>query len=55
MVGVERPLWTVDPFGGLVQDGLLYGRGAMDFKGGLAAFTVAAMRIAREARRAPAT
>ena len=49
VVGVERPLWTVDPFGGLVQDGLLYGRGAMDFKGGLAAFTVAAMRIAREA------
>ena len=49
VVGVERPLWTVDPFSGLVQDGLLYGRGAMDFKGGLAAFTVAAMRIAREA------
>jgi acetylornithine deacetylase/succinyl-diaminopimelate desuccinylase-like protein len=49
VVGVERPLWTVDPFSGLVQDGLLYGRGAMDFKGGLAAFTVAAMRVAREA------
>ena len=31
-----------------IQDGLIYGRGAMDFKGGLAAFTVAAMRIARE-------
>ena len=48
VVGVERPLWTVDPFAGLIQDGLIYGRGAMDFKGGLAAFTVAAMRIARE-------
>jgi acetylornithine deacetylase len=31
-----------------VEDGRLYGRGAMDFKGGLAAFTVAAMRLARD-------
>ena len=46
-MGVERDLWTVDPFAGLVRGGLIYGRGAMDFKGGLAAFTVAASRIAR--------
>ena len=48
VVGVERPLWTKDPFGAEIEDGLLYGRGALDFKGGLAAFTVAAMRLARE-------
>ena len=48
VVGVERPLWTVDPFGGVIKGDRLYGRGAMDFKGGLAAFTVAAMRLARE-------
>lgn len=48
MVGVERDLWTVDPFEGLIRGNRLYGRGAMDFKGGLAAFTVAAMRLARE-------
>jgi acetylornithine deacetylase/succinyl-diaminopimelate desuccinylase-like protein len=47
VVGVERDLWTVDPFAGLIKGGLIYGRGAMDFKGGLAAFTVAASRIAR--------
>ena len=47
VVGVERDLWTVDPFAGLIRGGLIYGRGAMDFKGGLAAFTVAASRIAR--------
>jgi acetylornithine deacetylase/succinyl-diaminopimelate desuccinylase-like protein len=47
VVGVERDLWTVDPFAGLVKGGLIYGRGSMDFKGGLAAFTVAASRIAR--------
>jgi len=46
-VGVEAPLWTVDPFGGEIKNGFIYGRGAMDFKGGLAAFTVAAMRLAR--------
>ena len=31
----------------MIKGGLIYGRGAMDFKGGLAAFTVAASRIAR--------
>ena len=46
-VGVEAPLWTVDPFGAVVKNGFVYGRGTMDFKGGLAAFTVAAMRLAR--------
>lgn len=47
VVGVERELWNVDPFAGLVRGGNVIGRGAMDFKGGLAAFTVAAMRLAR--------
>ncbi|TCO52020.1 acetylornithine deacetylase [Kribbella antiqua] len=33
--------WTTDPFGGVVQDGRIYGRGASDMKGGLAAALVA--------------
>lgn len=33
VVGVERSRWTVDPFGGVVQDGYIYGRGAADDKG----------------------
>jgi succinyl-diaminopimelate desuccinylase len=33
--------WTVDPFGGVVRDGKVYGRGACDMKGGLAAAVVA--------------
>jgi putative selenium metabolism hydrolase len=32
--------WTVDPFGPVVRDGRLYGRGATDMKGGLAAALV---------------
>jgi succinyl-diaminopimelate desuccinylase len=33
--------WTVDPFEGVIKDGKLYGRGACDMKGGLAAAVVA--------------
>jgi len=33
--------WTVDPFEGVVRDGRVYGRGACDMKGGLAASIVA--------------
>jgi acetylornithine deacetylase/succinyl-diaminopimelate desuccinylase-like protein len=33
VVGVERDKWTVDPFGGVVKDGYVYGRGASDDKG----------------------
>ena len=33
--------WTVDPFGGLLRDGKIYGRGACDMKGGLAASIIA--------------
>ena len=33
VVGVERDKWTVDPFGGVVKDGYIYGRGAADDKG----------------------
>jgi succinyl-diaminopimelate desuccinylase len=33
--------WTVDPFGGEVKDGKVYGRGACDMKGGLASSIIA--------------
>src|SRR5262249_15407226 len=33
VVGVERDKWTVDPFGAVIKDGYLYGRGASDDKG----------------------
>jgi succinyl-diaminopimelate desuccinylase len=34
--------WRYDPFGGIVEDGMLYGRGAADMKGAIAAFAAAA-------------
>ena len=38
VVGVERDKWTVDPFAGVVKDGWVYGRGALDDKGMGSAF-----------------
>lgn len=38
--------WTYDPWAGIVADGRLWGRGAGDMKGGLAAYLVAAAAIA---------
>ncbi len=40
--------WTVDPFGGEVRDGRVYGRGACDMKGGLAAAIIAAEAFLEE-------
>jgi len=39
--------WRVPPFGGEIHDGMLYGRGAADMKGSVAAMVVAAERFVR--------
>jgi len=36
----DHTKWTVDPFGGVVKGDLIFGRGAADMKGALAAVTV---------------
>jgi acetylornithine deacetylase/succinyl-diaminopimelate desuccinylase-like protein len=33
VVGVDRAKWSVDPFAGIIKDGYLWGRGALDDKG----------------------
>jgi acetylornithine deacetylase/succinyl-diaminopimelate desuccinylase-like protein len=48
VVSVERDRWTVDPYGGLVKDGWVYGRGTLDMKGTNAAFMSALLRHLRE-------
>jgi succinyl-diaminopimelate desuccinylase len=37
--------WTVDPFGGEIRAGFLWGRGAADMKSGVAAFAAAAINF----------
>jgi acetylornithine deacetylase/succinyl-diaminopimelate desuccinylase-like protein len=37
VVGAERARWSVDPFGAVMKDGFMYGRGALDDKSMLAA------------------
>lgn len=44
-IGADLP-WTVDPLGGVLDDGRLYGRGVCDMKGGLACSIVAASILA---------
>ncbi len=43
-----RDAWTRDPFGAEIADGLMYGRGTSDMKGGLMA-AIMALRFLREA------
>lgn len=40
--------WSVDPFGGQIVDGKLYGRGSSDMKGGVAAMILAAIQAFEE-------
>ena len=47
VVGVDRARWTVDPFGAVMKDGYLYGRGAVDDKGMLAANLAAFVSLKR--------
>ena len=47
VVGVDPGKWSVDPFGGLIKDGYIYGRGAIDDKGMVAANLAAFISLKR--------
>lgn len=51
VVGVEREKWTVDPFGGVVKDGYLWGRGALDMKGMVIANLAVMVALKRQGTR----
>jgi acetylornithine deacetylase/succinyl-diaminopimelate desuccinylase-like protein len=51
VVGVDASKWTVDPFGAVMKDGYLYGRGAIDDKGMLAANLAAFIALKRSNAR----
>ncbi len=46
----DRALWTHEPFGAEIADDILYGRGAVDMKSGIAAFVAAVAAAPPEAR-----
>jgi acetylornithine deacetylase/succinyl-diaminopimelate desuccinylase-like protein len=55
VVYAEPRYWSVDPFGGVIQDGFLYGRGALDMKStgilhlaGMLAIKRAGVRLKRD-------
>ena len=47
--------WTMDPFAAVVKDGKVYGRGACDMKGGLAASIIAVEALIDEEGALPGT
>src|SRR5271155_2687782 len=51
VVGVDKSKWTVDPFGAVIKDGYLYGRGAIDDKGMLAANLAVFVQLKRSGAR----
>jgi acetylornithine deacetylase/succinyl-diaminopimelate desuccinylase-like protein len=55
VVGVERQRWSVDPFAGEIKDGYLYGRGAIDDKGMLAANLMTMLLLKRTLSASRAT
>lgn len=51
VVGADTAKWSTDPFEPTVRDGRLYGRGAIDDKGMLAATTTALLALAEQRDR----
>ena len=47
VVGVDRSKWSVDPFGGMLKDGYIWGRGSIDDKCMLAANLAAFVALKR--------
>jgi succinyl-diaminopimelate desuccinylase len=51
----DESIWTYPPFAAEIHDGLIYGRGATDMKGSVAAFTAAAIDYVRDNGGPPGT
>lgn len=49
----DRDAWTDDPFAAEIRDGVLYGRGASDMKGAIAAFVAAVASLRAEGTDIP--
>jgi acetylornithine deacetylase/succinyl-diaminopimelate desuccinylase-like protein len=51
VVGVDKAKWSVDPFGAVMKDGYLYGRGTIDDKGMTIANVAVLVALKRSAAR----
>lgn len=51
VVPADATNWSVDPFGGIIKDGLLWGRGAVDMKNMVAMIMTSIAEILREGRK----
>ncbi len=51
VVGVDKSKWSVDPFGAVIKEGYLYGRGAIDDKGATAANVAVLVALKRSSAR----
>src|SRR5207249_2482886 len=49
VVGVQREKWSVDPFGGVLKDGYIWGRGSVDDKDKLVANLMVMLLLKRSA------
>jgi acetylornithine deacetylase/succinyl-diaminopimelate desuccinylase-like protein len=48
VVPVERAMWSVEPFEGVIKDGAVYGRGALDMKGMVAVEAAVFLALKRQ-------
>ena len=55
VVSVQREKWPVDPFGAVMKDGYVWGRGSVDDKPVLAANLMVMLLLKRSGRRSTAT
>lgn len=53
VVSVKEQKWEKDPFSGMIEDGYLFGRGAIDMKGEHGMFLSALLHLAEEKVRLP--
>jgi len=53
VVKAESDKWSIDPFKGIIKEGMVWGRGALDMKGGIAMYICAVLKAVNEKVKLP--